>query len=257
MSPAVEVTSAGYSAGTASLLTEVSLTVEGGSLVGIIGPNGAGKSTLLSLIAGDRPPSAGSVRLNGRAIDDYRPAELARQRAVLPQQTLVPFPFTTRDIVLMGRHPHHGDPDNSRHRDESIAAAAMEETDTAHLAHRVFPSLSAGEQTRVALARVFAQQTPVILLDEPTATLDIRHQEHTMQLLRGRAANRTAIIAVLHDLNLAAAYADRVVLLADGAVAASGPPSRVLDEQLLTTAYDQPMRVMPHPNRDCLLVVVE
>ena len=254
---AVLVERAGYGTAGSTLLADVTLTVEPGSLVGIIGPNGAGKTTLLSLMAGDRQPTAGRVLLDGRPLAEYRPAELARQRAVLPQQTQVPFPFTATDIVMMGRHPYHGDPANSHHRDEEIAAAAMTETDTAHLADRIYPSLSAGEQTRVALARVFAQSTPVILLDEPTATLDIHHQEHSMALLRTRARNGTAVVAVLHDLNLAAAYADRLVLMAGGRVAAMGPPDEVLEQTLLSATYDQSLRVMPHPNRDCLLVVVE
>ena len=254
---AVAVERAGYRTAGTTLLADVSLAVEPGSLVGIIGPNGAGKTTLLGLVAGDRHPTEGQVLLDGRPLAGYRPAELARQRAVLPQQTQVPFPFTAKDIVLMGRHPYHDDPENSHRRDEAIAEAAMTETDTAHLAHRIYPSLSAGEQTRVALARVFAQSTPVILLDEPTATLDIHHQEHAMGLLRSRARAGTAVIAVLHDLNLAAAYADRLVLMAGGRMAAMGPPDEVLEQKLLSTTYDQPMRVMPHPHRDCLLVVVE
>lgn len=257
MSAALEIKSVGYDAGQSTLLEDVSLEVARGTLVGIIGPNGAGKSSLLSIVAGDRAPTRGRVNLNGRPVGAYRPAELAQERAVLPQQTLVPFPFTTRDIVLMGRHPYHTDPENSRARDEAIAVEMMRETDTEHLEHRIFPSLSAGEKTRVALARVFAQQTPLILLDEPTATLDIHHQEHTMGLLRRRAAAGTAVLAVLHDLNLAAAYADEIVLLAAGRVVSAGPPREVLRQDLLTEAYDQPLRVVPHPHRDCPLVVVE
>ncbi|MBT8217439.1 MAG: heme ABC transporter ATP-binding protein [Acidimicrobiia bacterium] len=257
MTPALSVRAAGYQIGSAALLSDVTLAVPAGGLLGIIGPNGAGKTSLLSLLAGDRSPSTGIVELAGTAIGDFRPAELARRRAVLPQQTLVPFPFTARDIVRMGRHPHHADPANSRQRDDAVVAEAMAETDTLHLSNRVYPSLSAGEQTRVALARVFAQETPVILLDEPTATLDIHHQEQTMRLLRTRAAAGTAIVAVLHDLNLAAAYADQLVLLASGRVAAQGTPREVFDQQLLSSTYQQSMRVMDHPHRDCPLVVVE
>jgi len=254
---AVEVSGVGYSAGTATLLADVSIAVEPGRVLGIIGPNGAGKSTLLGLMAGDLTASPGTVSLGGRPINSYRPPELARLRAVLPQQTLVPFPFTAREVVAMGRHPYHADGENSRQIDEATVAEAMEVTDTTDLGHRIYPSLSAGEQTRVALARVFAQQTGLILLDEPTATLDIHHQERTMGMLRERALGGTAIVAVLHDLNLAAAYADWLVLLADGSVAATGTPTEVLNESLLSATYRQKMRVMDHPHRDCPLVVVE
>ena len=257
MTTAVEVLNAGFRANSSTLLHDITLRVKPGTMLGIIGPNGAGKTTLLGLMAGDLVPTAGEVSLQDRPIGEYRPADLARQRAVLPQQNLVPFPFTTRDIVLMGRHPYHGDADNSRENDDRVAATAMEATDTLSLAHRIYPSLSAGEQTRVALARIFAQQTPVILLDEPTATLDIHHQEHTMGLLRRQAAAGTAVISVLHDLNLGAAYADRLVLLSEGAVVATGRPAQVLDERLLSETYRQRMRVMDHPHRNCPLVVVE
>ena len=247
---------AGYSIGEAALLQAVSVHAMPGEVLGLVGPNGAGKSTLLQLMAGDRRPTSGSVQLDGRAIEEYTAGELALLRAVLPQQTVVQFPFTARDVVMMGRHPHHGDPENSNERDNAEVAAALEATDTAELAHRIFPSLSGGEQTRVALARIFAQQTPVILLDEPTSTLDVHHQEHTMGLLRERADLGATVVVVLHDLNLGAAYADRLVLLAAGKVAASGIPPQVLDAELLSDTYRQPMRVVDHPHRDCPLVLV-
>ncbi len=251
------VESLGYTAGSSVLIDGVSLTAHPGELLGVVGPNGAGKSTLLQLMAGDRTPTRGSVTLDGRPIAEYRPSELARMRAVLPQQTVVQFPFTSRDIVLMGRHPHHGDPNNSHEHDLGVARAAMAATHTLDLETRIFPSLSGGEQTRVAFARILAQETPIILLDEPTTTLDVHHQEHTMQLLGHRARRGAAIVAVLHDLNLAAAYAGRLVLLSEGRVRAIGSPAQVLDEDVLSETYHQRMRVMNHPHRDCPLVVVE
>lgn len=253
---AVTATAAGFTVGSAVLLHDVTVSAVPGQVLGLVGPNGAGKSTLLQLMAGDRRPTTGSVELDGRAIHDFSAAELARLRAVLPQQTVVQFPFTARDVVMMGRHPHHADPVNSNERDEEQVAQAMAATDCAELAHRIFPSLSGGEQTRVALARIFAQQTPVILLDEPTATLDVHHQEHTMGLLQERARAGATVVVVLHDLNLGAAYADQLVLLAGGQVAAAGAPAEVLNADLLTSTYRQTMRVVDHPHRDCPLVLV-
>ncbi len=247
----------GFSIDDAHLVRDVTLSAVGGEVLGLVGPNGSGKSTLLQLMAGDRKPTAGIIELDGTPIDRFSAAGLARLRAVLPQQTVVPFPFTARAIVAMGRHPHHKDPDNSHDRDRSIVHDAMAATDTLELQHRIFPSLSGGEQTRVALARILAQQTPVILLDEPTATLDVHHQEHAMRLLRDRAATGVAVLVVLHDLNLGAAYADHLVLLAEGQVAAAGPPAEVLNAELLSRTYRQPMRVIQHPHRRCPLVLVE
>lgn len=246
-----------YRVGSAVLLDDVTVEASPGTLLGLVGPNGAGKSTLLDLLAGDRRPSSGSVQLDGQALDEYSPAELALRRAVLPQQTVVRFPFTAQDIVMMGRHPHHADPDNSKERDRAEVSAALAATDTEELAGRIFPSLSGGEQTRVALARVLAQQTPIILLDEPTSTLDVHHQEHTMQLLRSRADAGATVVVVLHDLNLGAAYADQLVLLDRGRVAAGGTPVDVLEADLLSRTYRQAMRVVDHPHRDCPLVLVE
>ncbi len=163
-------------------------------------------------------------------------------------------PFTVRDVVLMGRHPHrHAQLDPVDH--DQIVDAAMEQTDVAHLATRPITSLSTGERQRVGLARVLAQQTPVLLLDEPTSALDIGHQEAVMRLLSRTAASGTAVLAVLHDLNLAAAHADRVVLMEEGRVRSSGPAAAVLVDTTLTDVYRQPMRVIRHPDRDCPLVL--
>ncbi len=257
MTAALAAAGLGFRAGAVSLLEGVTLQVEPGEIVAVAGPNGAGKSTLVRLLAGDLKASSGTITLMGQDLLGRRPAELARMRAVLPQQTVVQFPFTARDVVMMGRHPHRSDPANSRRRDAEVVAGALAATDSHDLEKRIFPSLSAGEQARVALARILAQETPVILLDEPTATLDVRHQEDAMRILRDRAETGAAIIAVLHDLNLAAAYADRIALMAAGRLAAVGEPSEVLNEDLLAATYRQPMRVIDHPYRPCPLVLVE
>jgi iron complex transport system ATP-binding protein len=240
-----------YRVGGRPLIDHVSLAVRSGQVVVLIGPNGAGKSTLLKLLAGDLLPSGGQIMLNGRPLHAYRAAELARLRAVMPQQTVLQFAFTALEVVLMGRTPHARD----GRADLEVALAWMTRTDTDHLAPRTFPSLSVGEQQRVTLARVLAQATPVLLLDEPTAALDIRHQELVMALAREAAAAGAAVLAVLHDLNMAAAYADRIAVLSGGRLVAEGDPWQVLTEPLLTTVFEHPIAVTRHPARDCPLVV--
>jgi len=177
---------------------------------------------------------------------------LARRRALLPQHTLLQFAFRALDVVLMGRYPHR---DSSAEEDRATADLAMEGTDTTHLATRLYPTLSGGAQTRVSFARVLAQETPVVMLDEPTVSLDLRHQELVMGLLRSLAGEGAAIIVVLHDLNLAARYADRVALMSRGRLAALAPTREVLRAELLSDVYQHPVMVVPHPHLDCPLVL--
>jgi iron complex transport system ATP-binding protein len=249
----LEARSVSYRVGQAVLVDGVSLTLARGELLALVGPNGAGKSTLLRLLAGDLPPGGGEVSLDGRPLAAYRPGDLARLRAVMPQQTVLQFAFTALEVVLMGRSPHlrGGEAD----QDLAIAEAAMARTDCLHLAERSYPTLSTGEQQRATLARALAQETPVLLLDEPTASLDIRHQELVMQVARERATDGAAVLAVLHDLNLAAAHADRIAVISHGRLAAIGAPWDVLTEPLLSEVFEHPVAVMPHPLRDCPLVM--
>jgi iron complex transport system ATP-binding protein len=235
------------------LLDGVSLALTPGEVVALVGPNGAGKSTLLRVLAGDLSPNGGEVTLDGKALASFRARELALRRAVLPQQTVMQFAFAAREVVAMGRHPHSGRRDAPD--DEAIVTAAMVRTETDKLAERAFPSLSGGEQGRVSLARVLAQEAPILLLDEPTAALDLRHQQATLAIARELAAEGAAVLAVLHDLNLAAAYADRVALLAAGRLEAVGPPWEVLNAAILSAVFDHPIVIVPHPARDCPLVI--
>lgn len=242
---AVEAHDVSVDIGGRRVLRSASLTVRAGEVVALLGPNGAGKSTLLAAVTGDQRITAGSVRLAGRDLADWSLADLARRRAVLLQENRVSFPFTVEQVVEMGRAPWRRTP---REDDDADAVAdALRVTDIERLRDRHVPSLSGGERARAGLARVLAQRTGILLLDEPTAALDLRHQEDVLRLARECAANGDAVAIVLHDLTLAAAYADRIVLLDDGAVVATGTPAEVLTEARIEAVYRQPVEVLTHP----------
>ncbi len=258
--------------GAATLLADVSVEVAPGEIVAVAGPNGAGKSTLIATLAGDRRPDWGSVTLGGRALADWPRLDLARRRAVMSAERSVAFAFTAEEVALLGRLPlHGGDPTEA---DRAVVATLLEAVDCAHLSGRVFATLSTGERQRVALARAIAQVTDApgdgpsgdagatgagrfLLLDEPTSSLDPAHQHLAMRLLRRGADDGRGVLAVLHDLNLAAAYADRVVLMAASRVVAAGPPADVLRPDLLEQVFGIPMLVLPHPHRRHPLVIAE
>ncbi|GAB2466601.1 heme ABC transporter ATP-binding protein [Xylanimonas ulmi] len=240
-------------AGDATLLDGVDLDVDAGEVLAVVGPNGAGKSTLLAVVAGDRVPDAGTVTWTGTPLAAVRPAELARLRGVLLQENHLSFPFRVVDVVRMGRAPWRGDP--AQDDDERVVAAALEAADVAHLAARTYPTLSGGERARASLARVLAQEPALLLLDEPTAALDVRHQERVLAQARARARAGDAVVAVLHDLALAAAWADRVLVLDRGRVAGLGAPDQVLTSELLTRVYAHPIDVVAHPRTGGPLVL--
>jgi len=247
--PSLVAEGVGVTIGGRQLLRDVNLAVGPGETIAVVGPNGAGKSTLLHVLAGDIPPAAGRVLLDGRPLAAYRPRELALRRAVLPQQTVIQFAFTAREIVAMGRGPRRG------HNDEAVIARALARTDTLAIASRLYPSLSGGEQARVSLARILAQEAPILLLDEPTAALDPRHQKLVVEIARAVAAGGGAVVIILHDLNLAASAADRIVLLAGGKVVADGTPWETMTEAALSDIFACPIAVTRHPMRDCPLVL--
>lgn len=235
-----------FSTGGRQLLANVSFRLEAGTLAVLAGPNGAGKSTLLRILCGDARPGSGSVLLNGRALTTWSRRELARQRAVMPQETLLSFSFTAEEVVRMGRHPLATAAAAGRD-DDAVVQRSMQATETTHLQQRSFPTLSGGEKARVTLARVLAQESPLIFLDEPTASLDPRHQHMVMQVARQVADAGGSVLAVLHDLNLAALYADTIVLLKQGSVRASGPPDQVLTTATLEDVFDARFEVTRHP----------
>ncbi|TMQ99111.1 heme ABC transporter ATP-binding protein [Actinomadura soli] len=243
-SVAVEVRGLRVERGARTVLDDVGLTVRTGEALALVGPNGAGKSTLLAAIGGD-VASTGDITVDGKPLATWSHAELAMRRAILLQRPTVSFPFTVAQVVGMGRAPWAGTP--LEEDDEAAVAGAMRQTDVTEFADRPYPQLSGGEQARVALARVLAQRTGTLLLDEPTAALDLHHQEMVFDVVRERAAAGAAAVAVVHDLGLAAAHADRVAVLAGGRLAACGPPGDVLTAELLSGVYRHDIEVVPHP----------
>lgn len=259
MTPGLRAHRVGYATQGRTLVREVTLDLAPGEVLAVVGPNGAGKSTLCGLLAGDITPTEGEVEVCGRLVRALSPAALARLRSMLSQHTYLRFPFTAREVTLMGRHPHVSRWRSPVESDFAMAEHAMESTQVLHLAERIYPTLSGGEQRRVSLARVLAQDTPVVLLDEPTSALDIGHQQLVMTLCRRLADDGRAVLAVLHDLNLAGAFADRIMVMSEGQVVASGAPEEVLCPELLSAVFNQPVMVVPHPqtNKPVVLAAFE
>ena len=247
MNPSLTANGVSYAVQDRPLVRKVTLEVCAGEVLAVVGPNGAGKSTLCGLLAGDLRPTEGKVEVCGHTVRTTKPATLARVLSMLSQHTPIRFPFTAREVVMMGRYPHIPRWKSPKESDLILADEAMESTQVMHLSERIYPTLSGGEQRRVSLARVLAQDTPVILLDEPTTALDIGHQQLIMSLCRRLARGGYAVLAVLHDLNLAGEYADRIAVMAEGEVKALGRPEEVLCPDLLSDVFNQPVMVMPHP----------
>lgn len=231
--------------GGTKIIDGVSLDVSAGQVLALVGPNGAGKSTLLSALCGDLPIDSGSVLLSGQPLSHWSAVEMAMRRAVMLQQATISFPFTVGQIVEMGRAPWSST--DRADEDEEAIRAALAAADVVAFGERVFSSLSGGERARVSLARALAQRAQLLLLDEPTAALDLHHQEDVLQLARRQAVEGDAVVIVLHDLNLAAGYADQVAVLSHGRLAATGSPTEVLTAELLSEVYHHEVEVWPHP----------
>lgn len=219
------------------IVSNASLSVQGGELVGLIGPNGAGKSTLLRAILGLRARISGDVLLDSADFLAMPSPQRARNVAFLPQERHVEWRLPAHDIVMLGRYPHRNRFGGPTAEDRAAVARALDAVDGHALADRPITVLSGGERTRILLARTLAVETPVVLADEPIAALDPYHQLHVMEILRERARAGAAVLAIIHDLALAARFMDRLVLMHEGQVAADGPPSEVLTPDLLARVY--------------------
>ena len=206
------------------VLAGVTLELPPGELVAVVGPNGAGKTTLLRAVSGALPPSTGAVYLDGKELGRLPPRVVARKLAMVEQRPQVGFDFTVRELVELGRLPHLRFPERLTPRDQAAVERALAEVGLSDLASRRFSTLSGGEKQRAFLAIALAQEPRVLLLDEPTAHLDVRHQLELMELVAQRARAGLAVLVAMHDLNLAAAFADRMALLVGGKVVAQGPP---------------------------------
>lgn len=229
-------------------LKGISLAIEKGEILGILGPNGSGKSTLLKVMSGAGKPDEGSVLLEGRHFSSYPRRELARRIAFVPQNLFLDFPFTCREVVLMGRFPYLGGLGLEREEDHRIAGETMRLTHTDHLAERAITDLSGGEQQRVILAQALAQQGDILMLDEPTSHLDIKFQLEILDLLKTLNRDRAyTIVLVLHDLNLAALYCDRIALLKEGLLHGLGSPSEQITEEAVREVYGARVRVERNP----------
>lgn len=233
------------------ILDRIDVRLSRGDLTALIGPNGAGKSTLFSILAGDIVPDEGRVLLADKPVASFSPKELARIRAVLPQDHTVRFSYSVDGIVRLARLSYPAAPTD----DERIISSSIEAVEMETMRNRDVQTLSGGEMGRTAFARVLAQTTPIVLLDEPTAALDLRHQEAVLRRARHLRDEGACVVVVLHDLNLAAAYADRVVLMEHGRIVADGSPRHVLTVANIERVYRQPVIVTRHPTRGCPLIV--
>jgi iron complex transport system ATP-binding protein len=239
--PLVEVSGASFAYGARAALEGVSLTARAGELVALLGPNGAGKSTLLRLVAGLLAPAAGTVRLCGLEPHAAPRRAVARACALVPQEPRAPWPFTVREAVMMGRAPRQGLLAVAGPLDHGAVDGALRACDLVHLSSRRLDALSGGERRRVFFARALAQEPRVLLLDEPTAFLDLAHQVAAMGMARVAARAGLCVVAVLHDLNLAAASCDRLVVLSNGRFVAEGPPAEVLTAERVGEVWGLPV----------------
>jgi iron complex transport system ATP-binding protein len=239
--------------GERAALRDVSLSLARGELLGVVGPNASGKSSLIRAITNVVTPQRGEIRLDGSLVRRLSRRELSLRVAVVPQNPTLPEAFTTLEVVLMGRTPHLGLLQSERRADWAAVRRALEQTDVFELADRRIGELSGGERQRVVVARALAQEAPLLLLDEPTAHLDVGHQATVLELLQrlcrddGADGCPKAVLAVVHDLTLAAQYCDRLAMLSEGRLVALGSPQDVLSPQVLASVYRTQVSVFPHP----------
>jgi iron complex transport system ATP-binding protein len=257
----IEMRGVSWLRGGRAIVDDVTLAVRTGEFVALAGPNGAGKSSLLGIATGALAPTSGEVRLGGVPLTRLSLLERAKRRVVVAQHVQLTMPFTAFDVVMMGRSPHIER--RERECDYLASHAAMIETDTWDFARRNYSTLSGGERQRVQLARALAQigrpgEGPcVLMLDEPTSSLDLAHQHRALAVVRKLAARGIAVLCVLHDLNLAARWADRLALMREGRLVADGRPAEVLEERLLERVFDVSVRLLRDPNEIHPIVVTD
>ena len=245
--PLLEASGIHVELGGQAILRDVEVTVRRGEVVGLVGPNGAGKSTLLRVVTGMLRPSAGAVAIEGDALGTLARRELAMRVAVVQQLPEAPPTMRVRDLVLLGRHPHLGLLARESRHDFDVVAEAMRRAGCDRFADRELGSLSGGERRRAFIARALAQEATLLLLDEPTSNLDAHAQVEILELVADLAAGGSGVLLIVHDLTLAAAYCDRVVLLDRGEVVAEGPPSEVVTSEHVQRVYGRGVTVLAHP----------
>lgn len=247
MTPAIETRDLSFAYQNRAVLRAVHLSVGCGEMVGVLGPNGSGKTTLLRILAAVLV-GKGEVRINGRNLKSYGRRELSKVFAVVPQETRIHFPYTVAEIVLMGRASYHSPFALEGKKDLEAARTSMELTDSLSLSHRYFHELSGGEKQRVMIARALAQEPEILLLDEPSAFLDLKHQVQVFELLRRLNRERgLTVIAALHDINLAALFFPRLAMLRDGTIYRDGSPGEVLTQQTIEEVYGVRVRIEKDP----------
>ncbi|WP_316816224.1 heme ABC transporter ATP-binding protein [Pedobacter nyackensis] len=238
-----------FKVGKRALVKDISFSMRPGELLVILGANGAGKSTLFRLLSGEKPPSTGSVKLQGKSIAEYSLSQLALQRAVLNQQNIVSMAFTVLEIVMMGRYPHYRNSPSLK--DDEIAKEVMELTGISAFADRSYLSLSGGEQQRVQLARVLAQiwnvPNALLLMDEPVASLDLQYQQQTLAIAKMLTKRGFMVISILHDINLAGQYADRIIMLKNGRKWYDGTVAEVLSAKNIYEVFEINSDVYTNP----------
>lgn len=256
MTPVLQLEGAAVGYPGRMVLEGIDLAIEPGEIFAIVGPNGVGKSTLIKTASGILPIVSGHVRLEGFDLLKQTPEWRAQRIGVVPQATRVPPGFTARQVVMMGRTPYLGWFEREGSQDRQLAQQALRRSCTEHLAERPMGELSGGEQQRVMVARALAQSPRLLLMDEPTAHLDLRHQDETLSIIRGLADEANiAVLIALHDLNLVARFADKVALLSDGTIRKQGFPRQVLTPTDLAAAYGIKIHVMDHPLHGTPLVL--
>ena len=238
----------------AAALDGVSLDVPAGSLYAVLGPNGSGKSTLMKALLGLAPVSSGRITLDGRPAAHWSRRHLARAVGAVAQAESIAFPLSTRELVAMGRYPYLGPLEGEHEADRRAVARALEACDVAELAERDVTTLSGGELQRARIARALAQEPRALVLDEPTSSLDIRHEMAILELLRGAATAGMTVLLITHGLDVAAQFADRMLLLSHGKAAAEGTPAEVMREEVLQAVYEWPISVRPDPETGVLRV---